>query len=88
MNKIYRVILVQFTDALSLFIKGEEYYDEKADTYDPIFLLKMVNNISSGVESKTNKILALWVSLVSFINIHQGGNRSNSKYLDFFKSSL
>ena len=59
MEKLYGLLLGQYSSALQATIKGISEYEDKSDDFGPIWLLIEIKKAISGIDLKANPRLTL-----------------------------
>ena len=59
LDKIHGLVLGQCTHSLQSMIKNENDYKDKSNTFDILWLMKQLKQITAGIDSISNKIQLL-----------------------------
>ena len=79
--KVYGLIWGQCSAGLQTAIKGESGYDDATDSHDVVWLLRNLQKVVSGVDTKANKLYVEQEALVAFTTISQGATESTDGFI-------
>ena len=87
-KRIYGLIKGQCSHSLRALLKQEKDYEEKDGKQNVLWLLEQLKQITSGLDSKSNKRCNLFDALLVFITMKQGNEESDSAYMKRFRVNL
>ena len=79
-DKIFACTWGQCTSSLQLVIIGLSKYEDKAATYDMIWLLENLKLATAGIDSKSSNYSNLIEAILTFFTIKQGDMESNNGF--------
>ena len=88
MCKLYGLIKGQCSHSLRAVLKQENDFEEKDGEQNVLWLMEKLQKITSGLDSKSNKLCNLFDALFAFVTMRQGDNESDTAYMKSFKVNL
>ena len=88
MDKVYGLVKGQCSTSLRTVIKQDPDFVDKDEQHDILWLLKKLKEVTSGLDTKSNKRSNLHEAILVFFTMKQGENESDSKYMKRFETNL
>jgi len=74
MHCLYGIIIGQCIPSLQSTIKVDKNYDDKSKTFASFWLLKTIEKLMKGIDTKANPMLTLHEQLLVFFTMKQEQN--------------
>ena len=87
-TKIYGIVKGQFSHSLKTVLIQEGGFDEKDKEKDILWLLERLKEITSGLDTKSNKRCNISNAILAFLTMRQGEKEGDSSYLKRFNINL
>ena len=88
MDKVYGIVKGQCSMSLRTVIKQEPDYDEKNDQHDVLWLLSKLKEVTSGLDTKSNKRSNLHEAILVLFTMRQGESENDSSYMKRFDINI
>ena len=88
MDKVYGLVKGQCSTSLRTVIKQDPDFVDKDEQHDILWLLKKLKEVTSGLDTKSNKRSNLHEAILVFFTMKQGENESDSNYMKRFETNL
>jgi hypothetical protein len=88
MDKVYGIVKGQCSMSLQTVIKQDPDFDEKNDEHDVLWLLSKLKEVTSGLDTKSNKRSNLHEAILVLFTMKQGESKSDSSYMKRFEMNV
>jgi hypothetical protein len=88
MDKVYGIVKGQCSMSLRTVIKQDAVFDEKNDEHDVLWLLSKLKEVTSGLDTKSNKRSNLHEAILVLFTMRQGESESDSSYMKRFEMNV
>ena len=85
MGKLYGIVVGQFSQSILSLLQNDSEYKEKDEKRDVLWLLSKVKEITSGLDSNSNKRSNLHDALLNLTKMYQSKEETDDDYMKRFK---
>ena len=87
MTTLWGIIIGQCTTVLVEAVRAEQDYEDKAEVYDSIWLLRAIKRIVSGVTTSSNEYHTAFTSIRDFYRLKQKHDQPIEEYYQNFENA-